>query len=238
MNTAFKIVLVINFFFFAVTVDAQKKIENLDKFDQKWYHFGFSLGYNTADFSIKQDNTLSSDTLLVLEVEKQGGFNLNIVSALHFAPLWSLRFTPGLAFAQRNLEYRFQRDGELKRTQKQIESTYIDIPLTVKFRSQRNNNMAAFLLAGGKYSLDLASQHDVDNAFTSPADAVVKIKRHNYAAEVGVGMDFFLPYFKFATQLKYSVGLNDVGIDDGTKFSRPIRQLRPKMIILALTFEG
>ncbi|MCI5059314.1 MAG: PorT family protein [Flavobacteriales bacterium] len=233
------ILLLSNIILFLVGNSQPKRVENLPNFDQKLYHFGFSLGANSADYSIRHNNLLSPDTLLTLNVERQGGFNLNIVSAFHFTELWSIRFIPGLSFAQRNVVYRRIKNGiTLPDKPVPIESTYLDFPLLFKYRSLRNNNFAAYVIGGGKYSLDLASQAHVDNNINDPEDIVLKTKRHIYLAEIGAGGDFFLTYFKFAIQLKYSFGLHNVFINDGTQFAAPIEFVRPKMLTFSLTFEG
>jgi hypothetical protein len=82
----------------------------------------------------------------------------------------------------------------------------------------------------------MASQKDVDN--TLDEDVVVKLERADYSAEVGGGFDMFLPYFKFGIELKHSVGIPNLLIDDGTRFSTPLESLRSKTWILTFTFEG
>ena len=56
--------------------------------------------------------------------------------------------------------------------------------------------------------------------------------------EVGVGTDFFLEYFKFALEIKYVVGINNVLVPDPTQFSEAIDRMNSKMIMVSLTFEG
>ena len=216
---------------------------NLPKFDKKIYHFGFALGANTGDFSLNHNIANGSDTsqtLLGIETERQSGFNLGIVTALHFTDLWSLRFIPALSFSQRNLIYRYLNKGNTNPTivSKPIESTYLDFPFYFKFRSHRLNNYAAYLIAGGKYALDLASQQNVDNNNVAKEDLVVKISRNNLAAEVGFGFDFFLEYFKLSTEIKYTQGINNIHVDDGTFYSRPIDQIKARMLLFTVSFEG
>lgn len=216
----------------------KKKVENLPGFDHKIIHFGFTLGVNSSDFVLKH-NLARVDSLLSLQGQKQSGFNLGIVSDLHMSPLLNLRFIPALSFAQRNLEYIFlNRRGERELIVKAVESTFIEFPLNVKYRSERLNNFAAYMLGGFKYSLDLASQAHVDNSSNPPQDIVIKLKKNSYAYEAGFGMDFFLHYFKFSTEIKLSMGLNDVFINDQTIFARPIESLRSKIILVSFTFEG
>ncbi len=221
-------------------LQAQKKIkvENLPNFDLHRLHFGFALSYNTSDFQVKLDpQSPFRDSLLVLQHLKQPGFNLGIVASLNMNPYLSLRFVPSLSFQERVLQYEFSKaDGSSVYFQKPVESTYIEFPLLLKYRSARINNFAVYLIGGGKYCIDMASQKDVNNSLDD--EVVVKLARNDYAVEIGGGTDMFLTYFKFGIELKAAFGIPDLLIDDGTRFSTPIESLRSKTWALTFTFEG
>lgn len=209
---------------------------NLENFDNKKIHFGFVIGINTADFTL--DHNLN-DSLVILESQRQSGFDLGIISDLHMGSYFNLRFIPTLSFSQRNLEYTYKYfDDDVEKLVKPVESTFIEFPLNLKYRSVRSRNFATYLMFGGKYCYDLASQHKTDNSGARPDDIVIKLNRHSYLWELGVGFDFFLEYFKFAPELKMSYGLNNVLIDDGTMFSTPLESLKSKIFTLSFTFEG
>jgi len=214
------------------------KTENLPNFDLNRLHFGFLLGYNNADFFLKKSPTaFVEDSLLGVEHLRKPGFNLGIISSLNMTPNLSLRFIPSLSFQDRVLQYRFlESDGEVSIFDKPIESTYLEFPLLLKFRSDRINNFAVYMIAGGKCSLDMASQEDVNNNLDD--DVVVKLSRSDYSYEVGGGVDFFLTYFKFGIDLKIGVGIPNQLVDDGTRFSRTLESLRTKNYFLTFTFEG
>ncbi len=219
---------------------AQKRIrtENLPNFDLRTFHFGFLLSYNTADFFLQRKPfDPAVDTLLVVDHVKQPGFNLGIISSLNMTPNLSLRFLPSLSFQDRQLQYTFLKsNGKESIFTKQVESTYLEFPLLLKLRSDRINNFAVYLVAGGKYSIDMASQKDVNNQVDD--EIVIKLKKNDYSAEVGGGMDMFLPYFKFGVELKMGIGIPNLLIDDNTRFSAPIESLRTKTYMLTFTFEG
>ena len=218
---------------------AQKqKIQNLPKFDQKIVHFGFTLGINSTDFRVnKKDDFGGVDSLLVLESQRQPGFNLGIVSELHFNQFFSLRFVPTLSFSQRDLEYTLTRfDTITSKFVNPVESTFIEFPLLVKYRSKRSNNFGAYLIGGAKYSIDLASQKDVSNEFGENIN--IRLYQHDYAFEIGVGFDFFLEYFKFAPEIKLSFGIRDILIRDDNIYVRPINRLTSQILLISLNFEG
>lgn len=211
--------------------------ENLPNFDLRRFHFGFLLSYNTSDLFVRMKPGVTTDTLLALDHIRQPGFNLGIVSSFNVNKNFSVRFLPTLSFQERKLQYKFKRaDGREVFFQKPVESTYLEFPLLGKFRSDRINNFAVYLLGGGKFAIDMASQKDVDNALDD--EVVVKLNRYDYAAEVGGGFDMFLPYFKFGIELKGCFGIPNLFIDDDTRFSRPIESIRSKAFVLTFTFEG
>ncbi|MBL7938121.1 MAG: PorT family protein [Flavobacteriales bacterium] len=221
-------------------LQAQKKIkvENLPNFDLHRFHFGFALSYNTSDFQVKLDPQAPfRDSLQVLQHLKQPGFNLGIVTSFNMNPFLSLRFIPSLSFQERILQYEFRRtDGSSAYFQKPVESTYLEFPLLLKYRSARINNFAVYLIGGGKYCIDMASQKDVNNSLDD--EVVVKLARNDYGFEIGGGTDMFLTYFKFGIELKAAFGIPNLLIDDNTRFSTPIESLRSKNWVLTFTFEG
>ena len=218
---------------------SKKKPINLENFDDKTAHFGFSLGFNSSDFLLEADVS-TNDSLLGVESDPQLGFNLGIVTDLHMGKNFSLRFIPTLSFSQRNLEYTFRKGNTIKTTSyvKPIESTYIDFPLNIKFRSNRDGNFAAYMLAGGMYSYDLVSQEGVKNESFNLDELVVKSSKHTISYQIGVGFDFFLEYFKFSPEIKLSMGTNNNHIQDNTVFSDPLQYLKSRIFLFSLNFEG
>lgn len=230
--------ILIPFIFITLGLSAQApKVKNLQRFDTKLVHFGFSLGINSGGFGLHRNPIGMNDSLARIDVVTQSGFNLGIVSELHLHKFFGIRFVPTLVFGQRNLDFTFiNSDGEPVLVQRVVESTYLDFPILLKYRSARLNNFAAYLIGGFKYSIDLASNEDVKNE--DIPESIIKIKQNSRAAEVGIGTDFFLPYFKFAIELKMSYTLDDVLIHDNTELSNPIEKIVPKMFFLTFLFEG
>jgi len=240
MNKISFLILALLFALFSNVYGQKKTSKNLPKFDHRVMHFGFLLGINSANFVLeRQPKTFSgSDTLLMLEPNSATGFNLGIISSLHLSEYFSLRFTPNLAFASRTLNYKFQTyDGE-KKYSKIIESTLINLPIGIKYKSVRVNNFSAYVLVGGAYTLDLASNVGNDNNSKRPSDVVVAIKKNDFLAEIAFGTDFYLQYFKFGLEFKMSYGLKDLLDHDNEQFTDPIDKLKSKMFLLSLTFEG
>ncbi|MBK6526559.1 MAG: PorT family protein [Crocinitomicaceae bacterium] len=210
--------------------------KNYPEFDRKHFHFGFALGVNTADFhyTLRADS-LIQDSLTGITIKKQPGFNLGIISSWNIHETLSMRFVPSLSFQERLFQYSYVNKGVQKVKENRLESTTLDFPIMLKLRTKRLTNFAAYAITGFQYSLDLASQKDVDQTQGEP---IVKIKQHDFSYQVGGGFDFWMPYFKFAIELKLSNGIKNVVIQDNTFFMDPLSSLKTKVWWFSITFEG
>ncbi len=213
-----------------------KKPQNLARYDHKKLHFGFTLGINDLSFNLqKNSNTIENDTLLALNIKSQKGFNLGIVSNLRIGRYTDLRFIPTLVFGERHLEYSFidNTSGIASDEIKKIESTLIDFPIYIKYKSERYNNFRTYVLGGLKYSMDIASQKEIDDE----GQEIVKLKKNDLMGEIGFGIDFYLEYFKFSPQIKLSHGILNLISKDETVYSQSINRLTTNGWMLSFTFE-
>jgi hypothetical protein len=211
---------------------------NLERFDGYWIHFGFLLSYNTSSFFIDYKPDFSfQDSLLGIDNVPQSGFNLALLASYNPTKNINLRFIPGLSFQDRGLSYRFlNADGTTETFLKRTESVWLEFPLLAKLRTNRTGNFAAYALIGGKYSLDMQSQKDVNNAVAQ--EIIVKLQDRDVCVEAGGGFDFFLPYFKFAIEFKTAIGLRNILLEEPHEFSAPIERLRSRAFVVSITFEG
>lgn len=211
-----------------------KKPQNLPRYDFKKIHFGFTLGINSLNFNInKNNNFLNNDTLLSMLSEDQKGFNLGIVSNLRLGKYTDLRFIPTLVFGERILNYSFNDQSNLPLQEKRIESTMIDFPFSLKYKSERYNNFRTYVMCGIKYSLDIASQSEIDDE----GQELVKLNNHDLMIEGGFGIDFYLQYFKFSPQIKLSHGIINILAKDSTLYTETIKNLKTRSWMISFTFE-
>lgn len=230
-----KHILITVFLLQVVNTFAQRGI-NIPQFDKRKFHFGFSLGGNTADFRYTFEPGLyNGDTTVNISVDRQPGFNFGIVSSWDISEVFHIRFLPSLSFQEREFRYKTLLNNELITESTRLESVFLDFPLMLKLRTKRINNFAAYGIAGMQYSIDLSTQADVN---TVPGERIMKMKRSDFAAQFGGGFDFFMAYYKFAIEIKISNGLSDLLIQEQTYFSAPLNSLRTKVWWFTITFEG
>ena len=233
----FLFLLVFVLSFFTKDLSAQQVRKNLASFDAKKYHFGFAISGNTSDFNMVLTPDFSfADSLQGIINQPQAGFNLALVSSFDVNKNLHFRVLPGLSFQDRALEYRFLKDGEKDFKVKRTESVYLDFPLMMKLRTNRVGNFAAYALIGGKVSKDMQSQEETNQQLQS--DFILRLESGNSSIDIGAGMDFFLPFFKFSVEGKFELGNRNILIQDDSRYSAPLQSLRTRSFILSLLFEG
>ena len=219
----------------------QERPKNYRRFDEKLFHFGFMLGGNNSDFSIFHVvNSYEKFGLKSLQNKSGPGGQIGIVSTMKVGtPVVRLRFIPTLSFQERVIVYQFDNLDPLATedffNEERISSTNLDFPLMFQFRTTRLNNFASYILLGGQYTVDLQSQENASQDFLDP---FIKIKKHDLQGQVGAGLEFFAPYFKFGVELKFSHSFKDVLVPDDTFISEPIDRLYNKVWWISLIFEG
>lgn len=206
--------------------------KNLPNFDARPYHFGFMLSANQSDFNFAMSDSLSDD-LRGISNMPQAGFNMHLMGSYTLTRHMRIRFEPGLSFQDRGLNYKFEGTSDAVR---RTEAVNLDLPLVLKYRTDRVDNIAAYALFGVKYSRDFQSQENVNQQLQ--ADNILRLQSGNVAADIGAGLDIFLPFFKFSIQAKTEHGLLNVLIPDDNNFANPLDFLRTRSFVLSFCFEG
>lgn len=212
-------------------------ILNYQRGDRTWLHFGFSLGINYMDYKA----ILSRASSFRAETGKLDmGFAVGIISELRIFDDLGLRFLPGLEFATRSLVYTQVPEVEDNKQYAYNESVYVSLPLMLKYKAKRINNFRPFLTAGGSYKYDFQKHDKID-----PEKSVFfRTNRGDFFLEMGGGSDFYLPYFKFGLELRFSLGLTDAlvhqpdaknpGYDN---YTYALKKLRARIFTVCFNFE-
>jgi hypothetical protein len=214
----------------------RKKVQNIPKYDKQRVHFGFALGFNSPDFRVTLvPDFRTIDSVYTVESEPQLGFLLGIISNLRLHEYFDLRFVPILTFAQRNLLYSTHGNSSniYVPVTKKVESTFIEFPLLLKYKSARVNNYRFYVIGGAKYAMDLVSQAKVEESDKEP----VRLQNYDYGYEIGCGFDFYLPYFKFAMEIKMYQGINNLLVKDDLIYSQALDKLNSQIFYISFLFE-
>jgi len=240
-----KNIITLILFLATLSVSAQplhQQQKNLPEYDQKWLHFGFTIGTNIMDFSIVKADNFFSETqfnqIYGIENRPNVGFHLGPISNLRLGEYFDLRLLINLSFGQRDLTYRMVADTTaanpvLTTHTMKLASTYLEFPLLLKYKAMRINNYRPYLIAGVNPKIDLAAQKKIKEEEMPK----IRLSQFDVAWEVGAGIDFYLPYFKLSTELKYSAGTRDMVVRDETQFTSSIKKMHSNIWMISLHFE-
>ncbi len=214
----------------------KQKPKNESWYDDKPFHFGFSLGMNTMDFDIARSETSFKADSLYPEVSLLNpGINIQIITNYRPGRYFDIRFLPGVSFGLRNIVY--YKNNEAVNRQQRLESSYLEFPVLLKYKGDRLNNVRPYIVGGLNYRYDLAGKKEFDDE----KPVYLRLKRSDLYYEVGAGLDFYLTYFKLSVELKMSRGLRDVLVHEPAsgyaQYMNAIDKLRSQIWIVAFHFE-
>lgn len=223
---------------------------NLPNFYKTKLHFGFTIAANISDFKLHTTkNSNFPDTVIdaihykvkSVYTTPAPGFALGIVADLRIHEYLRLRFTPSISFGSRSLQYTLQNNNHdtTKVYTKSVESTFLIFPLEAKLQSKRLGNFSAYVIGGGGYALDLASNKRTAGVGDgNQLDDAVKIKRDDFFYSIGAGTDFYLMYFKLGLEIKLINGTKNLLYKENSIFTKSVDQVNSRMVVFSITFEG
>ncbi|MCG5643522.1 PorT family protein [Flavobacteriaceae bacterium LSUCC0859] len=212
--------------------DAVINIPNDDKLPLNW---GYFVGFNQLDYQTSYLRSGLEETQIL--VEKQSGFHVGLIGEMRLNNFLDLRLEPGFRSGKRNLIFRHPSLVTESDSLRAIKSTFIDLPLLLKFSSNRIANWRPFLIGGPYVSMNLSSNED---SIEDNYSGTFKTTTWNYGYQIGVGIDFYLPYFKFTPSLRGVFALNDNAIRDAnpnSPWTANIDKMQSRALLLVFTFE-
>lgn len=222
-------------------VNAQhQRLENYKNFDKEVVTFGVQMGFNYTGFNFAPTlNAYSSYGFRSVQAQSLPGAQVGLLASLKLGtPILRLRFIPTFSFQERLIKYySAPKLNQVNETynEERVNSSNVDFPLLLQVRTLRQGNFTAFAITGIQFSLDLQSMQDKSQNYIDP---FIKIKKKDWMAQFGGGVEFFNEYFKLGLELKYSQGLQNVLIQDLSPVSKPINSLYNNSWVFTVTFEG
>ncbi len=227
------IVIVFLFWASVMSYTQETKIDYLPSFDKRKLHYGFYLGLNQNDFKINYRETSIEN--VGIESQPSLGFNVGLIADLRLHKNLNLRFEPGLASNTKKLYFNHlttERDSV-----REVGSTYLHIPVLLKFSTDRLNNVRPYVLTGISYDYNFSSNeaNQDDNA-----SGEFRMKTHNFMYEVGIGIDIYLYFFKFSPSIRGVFAINNeikYDNDANSVWTAPVNYFGTRGLFLTLAFE-
>ena len=197
----------------ALSCPAQKRVVQYKPYiDLRPMHFGILVGMNMQDIefenvgpqTITLDDGTTQEQTIVCDADRWNtGFSVGVLADLRLSDHLNLRFSPTMHFGAKHLMFHnltsLDQQGKPKEERQDMKNTYVSFPIDLKFSAERWNNYRPYMMAGVNPMLNLTSKNQ----------DFVQLKRSDLFLEVGLGCDFYLPFFKLIPELKFCYSLSD-----------------------------
>ncbi len=212
------------------------KLLNRPYADMKRWHLGFSVGMQFQDLKFTHNGFVTSEgQQLFAEVPAYSpGFCVNVLADLRLHNNFNLRFSPGMYFGNKVVKMRDAVSGTV--TSQDVKSTYVVLPLDLKISGARYRNSRPYVTTGVMGAFDVGKRRS-EPLWLNSADAYLTL---------GIGCDFYLPFFKLNPEVKFCFGLTDILrhdrpdlVDDEETFkmTQSLSKVKSNMIVFTFYFE-
>ncbi len=204
---------------------------NLPFSDAKWLHYGFSIGLHTSSFQLKYSDTFVTpemDSVHSIMPAPAFGFSLGFITDFRLADQFNIRVLPKVSFYEFPVDYNYT-DGRIDK--QLIEATYVEIPILIKYKSERHKNFRVYFVGGIAPGMEVSGKKRKEQS-----DNRLLTQDLNLNIEMGMGIDMYYPLFKFSPEIRFSKGLPNLLKTDKYGYSDGIESLRMNVVTLYLQF--
>ena len=228
----------------------ERRVQNRPYTDLREFHFGVLVGTHLQDLELNnvgpQMIDLDDGNGVVQKIVSadqdrwDAGFTVGVLGELRLNSTFQLRMAPAMYFGTRHLTFRNITDlntqGEPTEQVQELKTAYISCAFDLIAAAPRFNNHRPYVMLGLNPMLNLSGK---DNDY-------IKLKRSDVFVEVGLGCDFYLPYFKLRPELKFMYSfMNSLdkshakNLQDKNMlmYTNSVNETRAKMIALTFYFE-
>ena len=215
---------------------SKERLVNNENFDKPQLSYGYYLGFNVYDYNI--DYTTN---VMDVQVLKSAGLNVGLVGNFRINDYIDIRLEPGLVISTRELNYSYTYFNGISHEEKdlirEIQSTFVHIPLLIKFSTKRINNIKPFIVAGFSTALNLSSQQ---NNPKDNSNNTFRVTKNNLYYELGIGIDLYLTWFKFTPSLRGVFSIQDElvnDVDPNSPWTKNMTQMQTRGLFINFTFQ-
>lgn len=204
--------------------------KHLEYYDDKPIHYGILFAMPTTRYKIQHNsNFMTSDTAVSIQAPRNTAFRMGFIVNASLNERFDIRTTPSVSLYERQLKYSYP--SGIEKIEKR-ESTWIEFPLMLKYKSERRVNSRMYLVAG----MSMAIETNVRRGRGGSA-GTLDTKSTDFTIDYGVGYEQFFEFFKFSPELRFSHGLGNIFQPSAHSLGKGINRLRTHTVTLYLNFE-
>lgn len=243
----------------------ERTVENRPYCDLRPFHFGVMVGTHLQDLELLNAGQVTftdengqevTSNVTVDQDRWDPGFTVGVLGEFRLNTHFQFRIAPAMYFGTRHLTFHnllqsngsnasegsgdgnASSNGNTNRydVSQELKTAYISCAFDLIFAAPRFNNHRPYIMAGLNPMMNLSGNKD----------EYLRLKKTDLFVEVGVGCDFYLPFFKLRPELKFMYGLlnsYDKGYASKVKdksmlpYTLAAKEAHSKMIALTFYFE-
>lgn len=213
---------------------AQKKRwveKNNPNYDDRTLTYGFLIGLHTTTYQVNYADkfvTPDMDRIHSVVPNWKYGFSLGFIVNYRLNDQLDFRITPKVAFYEHELNYNYVDNTPA--TTKLVETTVVELPLLLKYKSERRGNIRMYMIGGIKPGIEASGQKE-------SKEATVEMKTNNLSLEAGFGFDLYYPLFKFSPEIRFSHGILNMLKNTTNEFGAPLDRVNTNTITIYFLFQ-
>lgn len=257
------------------SIAQERTVENRPYCDLRPFHFGVLLGTHLQDLELLNAGQITfsgengqevTSNVTVDQDRWDPGFTVGVLGELRLSTHFQLRMAPAMYFGTRHLTFHnllqnneisgnngnnnssgslpsngnedgaYNDNPNTNEVRQEMKTAYISCAFDLIFAAPRFNNHRPYIMAGLNPMMNLSGNKD----------EYLRLKKSDLFVELGIGCDFYLPFFKLRPELKFMYGLmNSYDKDYANKvkdksmlpYTLAAKEAHSKMIALTFYFE-
>ena len=205
---------------------------NNPNYDDRLISYGFLIGLHNTAYKLEYSDafvTNTLDTLHSILPTRSPGFSVGFIVNMSLGEFFDVRILPKVAFYEHDLEYNFTDESQIIKLK---ESTVVELPIVLKYKSARRGNVRMYTVAGLKPGFETSGKNDLESTLET-----LHVRRFNLSTEIGLGFDLYFPLFKFSPEIRFSKGMRNMLSDTPSIYSAGISRLQTNTINFYLLFQ-
>ncbi len=191
--------------------------------------YGILTDFHLSYLKLNSDITLTGPNGEVeeIDVNTRPGFSLGIFGRYNLTE--RLAIVPQALITFHSSEIFFEPEGN-NGFREEVQPVILDFPIHFVMTGVRHERINPSILIGGRYRLALPTTED---------DSNLDLNRHDFAIDLGTGLEIKTKHFYVKPELIYSFGLGTLTKSDGTDLVNvALEDLSRDQIALRVAFYG
>ncbi|WP_449508541.1 type IX secretion/gliding motility protein PorT/SprT [Dawidia soli] len=205
---------------------------NNPNYDNRKLTYGFLIGIHSSAFKLKYSDPFVSqqfDSVHSVIGAWSGGFSLGFIVNYRLDDQVDVRLTPKVGFYENKVSYLYT--DKTPREDLLLESTMVEFPLLLKYKSQRRGNIRMYMIGGVTPAIEASGKKNGKNGES------LEITGSNLSLEGGFGFDLYYPLFKFSPEIRFSHGLFNILDNKNNIYGQPLKSITTNTVTVYFLFQ-